>query len=213
MHAMEDWIDLSDANKARLVWDATWLGKREPLGDEAAAALGDDLKWAVGLRADTDSLLPRDTHALIQQIENTACKLSRLLASDTDAAFHALHMIRQCWQPPSILSPLGGIKDGLVALCEAAGEAKNHRGGAAELRREFGSEEGAFIRIAAIAYAKFAGKKAGVSLEVDRRTLGGPFVRFVQEASKQFCEWMTVPSSETIKKVLAGKTGVRRARK
>jgi hypothetical protein len=229
---MEDKVDLSAADKAQLVWEATWKGEREPLDDETAAALGVDLEWAACFRTVADSPLPPRTGSRIKQIEAKARGLERLLASNPAACC----MIEHFWPDfleanakarasqavnagrmspgekakidakaddfPALFS-LEDVRRGLVVLCKAAGEAKTHRGGAANLCTAFGSAERVFISEAAKVYVKYARRKAAIS-RPDRKTITGPFVRFIQEASRQFCEGAPPPSPETIKKALAG---------
>jgi hypothetical protein len=83
----------SYAEKACLVWDATWRGKREPLDDEAAAALGRDLEVAAEFRLAADSPLPPRNRELLERIGEAAAKLANLLIECPTA----LRMIERYW--------------------------------------------------------------------------------------------------------------------
>ena len=104
---------------ARHVWKVAAVPKCGPLDDKTAEALGKDLDWAICFRKTAGSSLSLDTRDLIQQIENTARKLERLLTDTVKT--DALHMIEQVWPDPSNFFPLEGIQAGLAELCKAAG--------------------------------------------------------------------------------------------
>ena len=217
-------VDLSRAEKAheallvkaRRAWNATWLGKRDPLDNKTAEALGRGLDLAASFRETAGSGLSPKTRDLIEQIEGTASKLEDLLAYSAVAyKTAAFRTIEQCLP---LSSTLDGARFVLAELCEAAGKAKTrHRHDS--LHAILGSPECAFILAAKKVYENYAdGKEAGVATFPVHCTLGGPFVRFVQEASRQFCEGVAIPSSDTIKKTLAEErrykiTGVRCAGK
>jgi hypothetical protein len=171
MHAMNGTIDLSAADKARLVWKAARVPKCGPLDDKAAETLGKALEWAAQWRINAGSTLPPRQRERLKNIEGHANKLAQLLGEQSGTP----NNIERYW--PDSADPIswGGLtrlNSELQALSMAAREAQMHRGGAAVLR--------------------------------DRadQTLEGPFVRFVQEASRQFCKGAIIPAGETIKKAI-----------
>lgn len=199
MYAM-DKIDPSEADKARLVWDATWRGEREPLGDEAAAALGHDLEWAVRWRTNAGSSLPPRERERLKKIEGHANKLTQLLGAQSGTRDN----IERYW--PDGAGPIGWpdltrIIRELQDLSMAAREAQMHRGGARVLQEQFGSAERLFIAQVGKVYREFAHREPAYTRRADQ-TIEGPFVRFVQEASRRFCKGATIPAGETIKKAI-----------
>jgi hypothetical protein len=117
--------DLSIVEKARLVWDATWLGNREPLDDKTAEALGKDLDWAARFRKTAGSSLSPDARDLIQQIECAAHKLEGLLAYSTVA--HKTAAFKLTEQYLEFPSTLDDVRFVLLGLCEATEKTKARR--------------------------------------------------------------------------------------
>jgi hypothetical protein len=192
---------LTDAEKARLVWEVACIPGAEPL-DDRAAALGDDLSWAAQFRAIADSPLPPRERKRLKSIELTAGKLEHLL----DECHATRDWIERCSVD---LSPDGsrietqGLRRELAALRDTAKFLQGCKGAPRFLVEKAGSAERLFVREAARIYVEYTKRKAAISRSKDQKTLIGPFVRFVQEASQQFCEGAPPPSPETIKKALA----------
>jgi hypothetical protein len=201
MHAMTDKIEPSAAEKARIVWEKTWLGKRAPLDDQAAETLGKELEWAASWRAVAGSTLPTRERERLKSIELAAKKLASLLAG-----FPATRgRIEQCWPDfPAAGAPpdLRGTRRGLAALRKTAGLLQARKGGARVLLEKFGSAERLFIKQLGKAYFEHTGRKPKFSRHATG-VIQGPFVRFVQETSMQFCKSAAAPSPETIKSALA----------
>ena len=200
MHAMEARIDLSVADKARLVWETARVPKCGPLDDKAAETLGKALEWAAQWRTNADSTLPPRERERLKKIEGHANKLTQLLGEQSGSRDN----IERYW--PDSADPIGWpdltrIIRELQALSMAAREAQMHRGGAAVLRDTFGSAERLFITQAGKVYRELAHREPAYMRRADQ-TLEGPFVRFVQEASRQFCEGAPIPAGETIKKAI-----------
>ena len=167
------------------------------------AALRADAERCSGV---ADSTLPLRERERLKRIELAAIKLACLLAKYPAT----LDRIEQYW--PDFCSAASDPPDlqltrrGLVALWEASGHAQMHRGGAAELRDLFDSPERLFIRLLGKIYFERTGRNPNVghsnypaSSEGPGHSFGGPFVRFVREASRQFCKGVPVPSPETIR--------------
>jgi hypothetical protein len=194
MRAMDDKIEPSDADKARHVWEEAAVPKCGPLDDKAAETLGKKLDWAACLRGVADSTLPLRERERLKRIELAAIKLACLLAKYPAT----LDRIEQYWPDFSAASDppdLQLTRRGLVALWEASGHAQMHRGGAAELRDLFDSPERLFIELLGKIYFECTGRNPNVghsnypaSSEGPGHSFGGPFVRFVREASRQFCK-------------------------
>jgi hypothetical protein len=72
MHSMNGTIDLSAADKARLVWEAARVPKCGPLDDKAAETLGKALEWAAQWRIIADSTLPPRERERLKSIELAA---------------------------------------------------------------------------------------------------------------------------------------------
>jgi hypothetical protein len=200
MHAMEARIDLSVADKARLVWKAARVPKCGPLDDKAAETLGKALEWAAQWRIIADSTLPPRERERLKSIELAADKLSCLLARYPATRGR----IEQCWPDfPATGAPpdLRSTRRGLAALRKTAGLLQAHKGGGRVLREKFGSAEKLFIQQAGDAYFKHTSRKPKIGRHVTG-VVQGPFVRFVQEASMQFCKGAASPSPETIKSAL-----------
>jgi hypothetical protein len=103
------------------------------------------------------------------------------------------------WLP--LLSP--DFHRGLATLIAAADEAARHRGGPKNLRDAFGSSKSLFIRMVGEAYSEATGRDPGVSRNNKSDDICGPFVRFVQEAARQYD--VPEPDGETIRKALTRK--------
>jgi hypothetical protein len=209
MHSMNGAIDLRASDKARLVWKAARVPKCGPLDDKAAETLGKALEWAAQWRTNADSTLPSRERERLKSMELAAGKLSRLLARYPATRGR----IEQCWPDfPAAGAPpdLRSTRRGLAALRKAARLLQAHKGGARVLQEKFGSAEKLFIRQAGNAYFKYTSRKPTISRHVTG-VIQGPFVRFVQAASMQFCKGVAAPSPETIKSALA--TWVRPAEK
>jgi hypothetical protein len=76
---MEDKVDLSAADKARLVWEAARIRGAKPLDDVTATALGEDLEWAAQYRTIADSPIPSRERERLKSIKLTVGKLLCLL--------------------------------------------------------------------------------------------------------------------------------------
>jgi hypothetical protein len=200
MHAMDDKIEPSDADKARLVWEAARVPSCGPIDDKAAETLGKALERAAQWRTNAGSTLPSRERERLKKIEGHANKLAQLLGEQSGTRDN----IERYW--PDSADPIDWpdltcIIRELQTLSMAAREAQMHRGGAAVLRDTFGSAERLFIAQAGKVYRELAHRKPAYTRRADQ-TLEGPFVRFVQEASRQFCKGATIPAGETIKKAI-----------
>jgi hypothetical protein len=179
----------AEIKRARAVWREAKVPKRGPLGVVAALALAHDLEWAARWREVASSTLPPRERVRQKRIEAAAVNLAKLSANRcTVSELNALHSIG-----------------------DSAWAAQRHRGAAAVLCEIFGSPERLFITRLASAYFKNTGRKAVYGRDNYCRRISGPFVRFVQETSRQFCPGMTVPHWNTIR--LAVDTLLRHAEK
>ncbi|SFK79208.1 hypothetical protein [Methylocapsa palsarum] len=194
---MDDIAEPTDADNARVVWAVARIPNCVSLEDKGAAILGKALKRAAYWRSVAASTTPRRQRDRLKQIEGHASHLARLLAEDCATRDDIVY----CWPhfpiksaPPS----LGCTRRGLAAIRKAAGRAQKLSGGSA-FRDQFGSADRLFIQRVAKIYFEKSGRQPRISRINDQKDIGGPFVRFVQEASRQFCMGMTVPSAEAIK--------------
>jgi hypothetical protein len=150
---------LTNAEKARLVWEAARIPGAGTLDDVTAAALGDDLSWAAQFRTIADSPLP--SRERLKSIELTAGKLVCLLDE--------CHATR-AWIERGLLDllPAGGridaqdIRRELAALRDTAKFLQERKGAPRFLVEKFGSPERLFIHEAACIYEKYAGRKAAI---------------------------------------------------
>jgi hypothetical protein len=195
---------MKPADKAQLVWRAAFP-KGEPLTDDAAAALAHKVEWAATFRAVAASTLPPEDRERLQRIQGHADKLAKALAEYPATR----DRIEQCWPdfpkastPPDLRRTRRGIAALRKAVHRASERAKEHPGAGRFLRNQVGSPERIFILRLCRIYKDFSGKLPPQS------SRGGPFMRFVQEASQQFWKGdKEVPSPETIH--LAAKRRVR----
>jgi hypothetical protein len=187
---------LRSLGKARRVWKAAFP-EAEQLDDETAIKLGKDLAEAVDWYIGAKSRRPVREHERFRSVENTVGKcLSLLKDKKTISRIEEFFVFDFVW--------LANMSQGLAAFRKAAARAQKHRGGAAELCKAFHSPEQLFINRLGKAYSEHSKRLPRRSLVDDKenpsnvqRTIGGPFVRFVKEAARQFD--IPPPSGETIR--------------
>ncbi len=194
---MDDWR--GNAAKARLVWKAARIPNVGPLGYKAAQ-LGNELGWAETWFA-TDRVVtsPKQKHktdeaAHLEEILRHTRALRGLMEADNRAVLRLERFYPnpfQCGGPPNFSEMVRG----LAAIEQAAMEAL------AERRKvnPIGSKPGIspldrYVFALAKAYEEYSRRPARVSTIGGKK--GGPFVRFVEEASRQF--GAQCPSAETI---------------
>lgn len=198
--------ELINAKKARLVWAAAKIKKCGPLGIVDAGNLGRDLEWAAQWRALAEAPMSRREKERLSQINSVAAKLVSLLASDRNDNKN----IERYW--PDFSSP-HDTRLGLIAIRKMVRKAQKQPKIAEKIRNEGGSVEhpyyGSPMTLFIVELSRIYKNFTKLIPAADHRKkpkhhFGGPFVRFVQEASRQFCENASVPSDETIKLAIYG---------
>jgi hypothetical protein len=203
---MEDKVDLSAADKARLVWEAARAPKCGPLDDRAAETLGEDLEWAATwFETDCAVTSPKtdcgvsqtrkdDELKVLDEISRMTGALAKLLGNDNAAVRRLERFYDDPWQPKGPpnskkrLPPpnLSEMQSGLEALKVAADKACVERRKVKPIPSPTGiSSVDRYVFELAKIYESYTGRRAGVSV-VSRKTKEGPFVRFVHEAARQF---------------------------
>jgi hypothetical protein len=196
---MTSLVELTDAKRARIVWGEAKVPKCGPLGVVAALALGKDLSWAAQWRENASPPLTQQEKALLNQIDGAAAKLTSLLAVDRSTR-NNIEIHWPCFY---------GLREtrlGLVAIRKAARKAQKQPYVAAKVCKASNSPERLFVKVLANVYSKYAGRGAGVSRD-NRGEISGPFIRFVQETSRQFCPGMAVPHGNTIRLAIDAMSG------
>jgi hypothetical protein len=201
---MEDKVDLSAADKARLVWKAAHIQK--PLDDVTAAALGDDLSWAATWY-ETDCAVTsqerkkgtsqkRKTDELkdLGEISRNAGALAKLLRNDNAAVRRLERFYPDPFQPKGPPN-LSEMQCGFEALEVAANKALAERRKVKLIPSPRGiSSLDRYIFELAEIFKKYVDAAPGTSTTDGKK--GGPFVRFVRAAAHQF--GIKPPAGETI---------------
>jgi hypothetical protein len=220
------YVNPSDVEKARLVWQEAQIPKSKPLTDPQAEKLGKALRSAVvWYQMAAEPRPPREKEQLTK-IERAAEKLVRLLADSSTKTRERLKRefpwsIDHQWQEfgktrheHQVFGAVSVIRKAaaraLVTCDNTTGEKVSRRRGGAILEEKFGSPGRLFIRCVAVHYEKVTGKTAGVTFNEYKQTIEGPFVRFAQESARRF--GVPVPSGETIKEAMKGRKSLKGTR-
>jgi hypothetical protein len=208
------YVNPSDVEKARLVWQEAQIPKSKPLTDPQAEKLGKALRGAVvWYQMAAEPRPPRERERLAQ-IERAAEKLVRLLAGSSSKT-----RVRLKWEFPwsidhKVLGAPSVIRKAaaraLVTCDNTTGEKVSRRRAGAILEEKFDSPGRLFIRLVAVHYEKVTGKTAGVTFNEYKQTIEGPFVRFAQESARRF--GVPVPDGETIKEAVKGRKSLKGTR-
>jgi hypothetical protein len=177
----------ANAGRARRVWQAAF--PNHALDDAAAAELGTELENTAKRYLVISAKRPAGEHRKQKNIELSAGRLLTLLSRTPDEILNRIEQF--CALDADWLFDLRNILRNLQA---GAKEAQKHGSGTKALWVGIGSPErwllGKFQKI----YERRSGRMAGRS-RVDGE-LRGPFLRFVQEAAREF--GIAPPSPETI---------------
>jgi hypothetical protein len=201
------YVNPSDVEKARLVWQEAQIPKSKPLTDPQAEKLGKALRSAVVWYQMAGEPRPPREKEQLEKIKRAAEKLVRLLA-DSSKTRERLKREFPWW---SIDHPVFGAVSvirkaaarALVTSDNTTGEKVSRRRAGAILEEKFDSSRRLFIRRVAKAYLEVTGKsKVGVTFNPYTNAIKGPFVRFAQESARRF--GVPVPSGETIKEAVKG---------
>jgi hypothetical protein len=200
---MKDKVDLSAADKARLVWKAARVPKCGTLDDNAAKALGDDLSWAATwFETDCAVTSPKTDCGVSQkhkndelmdfeEISRMAGALAKLLGNDNAAVLRLERFYDDPWQPKGAQNSkkrppppnLSEMQSGLEKLKVASDKALLERRKVKPIPSPIGiSSADRYVFELAKIYESYTRRHAGVS----GKKKEGPFVRFVQEAASQF---------------------------
>jgi hypothetical protein len=214
------YVNPSDVEKARLVWQEAQIPKSKPLTDPQAEKLGKALRSAVvWYQMAAEPRPPREKEQL-EKIKRAAEKLVRLLADSSKTRERLKRefpwwSIDHQWQEfgkPRHEHPVFGAVSvirkaaarALVTSDNTTGEKVSRRRAGAILKEKFDSPGRLFIRRVAKAYLEVTGKsKVGVTFNAYTNAIKGPFVRFAQESARRF--GVPVPSGETIKEAVKGR--------
>ena len=199
------YVNPSDVEKARLVWQEAQIPKSKPLTDPQAEKLGKALRGAVvWYQMAAEPRPPREKERLTK-IERIAEKLVRLLAESSKTRerlkreFPWWSIDHQVFGAVSVIRKAAARA--LVTCDNTTGEKVSRRRAGAILEEKFGSPGRLFVRRVAKAYLEVTGKsKVGVTFNVYTNAIEGPFVRFAQESARRF--GVPVPDSETIKEAV-----------
>jgi hypothetical protein len=221
------YVNPSDVEKARLVWQEAQIPKSKPLTDPQAEKLGKALRSAVvWYQMAAEPRPPREKEQLTK-IERAAEKLVRLLADSSTKTRERLKRefpwsIDHQWQEfgktrheHQVFGAVSVIRKAaaraLVTCDNTTGEKVSRRRGGAILEEKFGSPGRLFVRRVAKAYLEVTGKsKVGVTFNAYTNAIKGPFVRFAQESARRF--GVPAPDSETIKEAVKDLKSLRRER-
>jgi hypothetical protein len=201
-----------DAQRAQLALRAAF-----PNRDYAAVdleALGKKLNRAADWRAIAAMKRPAGERGLLRKIRGAAKKLADLLSENDETNARIEHdwpqemeegAERPGWSEwlqqrhlhfHDAVRAVRMIEEATMA---ALGPEDSRQRGPAVLEDVFGSPMKLMVRLMASAYADSTGERPSISRAADS-TIGGPFVRFVQEAAKQF--GTEAPSAETVRAAL-----------
>ncbi len=180
-------IGRTEAEKARLVWEAT-LPKAEQLDDETAALLGNKLGWIATWFA-TDCAVKSqkrktDEAAHLEEILRQTRALAELLRRNDSALNRLERFYPNPFQrdgPPTLFE----MATGHAAIEKAATEALAERRKVNPIISRKGiSSLDRYIFALVKVYEEYTHRPVGASATGSERK--GPFVRFVEEASRQF---------------------------
>jgi hypothetical protein len=174
------------ADRALAVWTAAWRGKRPMLDNEQALKLAEGLESASAWRRIAGNKNPRPELSIL-------ARRARKLAEDLNRAaslYPAAFILRDDINLPMLILGMESIQ--VIA---------DEPWVPSVLRAAFHSPERLFVKTLGEHYLTHSGKNPKISRSKDG-TLSGPFLRFVQEASRQFCPTMPVPSGGVVRRSL-----------
>ena len=205
------YVNPSDIEKARLVWQEAQIPKSKPLTDPQAEELGKALRSAVVWYQTAAEPRPPRERERLEQIQRTAEKLVKLLAGSPKTRVRLKQELPFSYNDVGTVSKIGKIAArSLITRDDKTGETVRRRRGGAILEEKFGSAGRLFIRLVAFHYEKVTGKTAGVTFNITNETIEGPFVRFAQESARRF--GVPVPDGETIKEAVKGRKSLKGTR-
>jgi hypothetical protein len=205
------YVNPSDVEKARLVWQEAQIPKSKPLTDPQAEKLGKALRGAVvWYQMAAEPRPPREKERLAK-IKRTAEKLVKLLAS-SKIRIRLNRELPFSYNNVKAVSVIRKAAARALVTCDnTTGEKVSRRRAGAILEEKFDSPGRLFIRLVAVHYEKVTGKTAGVTFNITNETIEGPFVRFAQESARQF--GVPAPDGETIKEAVKGRKSLKGTRK
>ena len=145
------YVNPSDVEKARLVWQEAQIPKSKPLTDPQAEKLGKALRSAVDwYQMAAEPRPPREKERL-EKIKRTAEKLVRLLASSSKTRVRLKREFPRLVDIPSGVGAVSVIRKAaaraLVTCDNTTGEKVSRRRAGAILEEKFGSPGRLFIRL------------------------------------------------------------------